>query len=192
MEGDFVLKLNTRDMILTALFTALMIVGAMVKILLPTVPMSLQTFFCALAGIILGARLAMLSQIIYVLIGLAGVPVFTQGGGPMYIFNPTFGYLLGFIISAYIIGKLSENYKNINFTKALFSLLCGLFSLYLVGTTYLYFIVKYYVGNVEMTISSAIAVGVLPFIIKDIILYVLVSFVAVKVKAVFDKQKKIF
>lgn len=72
---------NTRDLILVAIFAALTAIGAFIKIPVPYVPFTLQYLFCALAGMILGSKLGALSQIVYVAIGLAGLPVFTEGGG---------------------------------------------------------------------------------------------------------------
>ena len=60
----------------------------------------------------LGSRLGALSQLVYVVLGLIGIPVFTAGGGISYIFKPTFGYLLGYIIGAYVIGKIAESVKS--------------------------------------------------------------------------------
>ena len=107
------MKINTRDLILVSLFTALMVVGAFIKIPFPLLPITLQPFFCAFAGLILGSRLGALSQIIYVVMGLVGLPVFTQGGGLIYVFVPSFGFLLGFILGAYVIGRISENFKKL-------------------------------------------------------------------------------
>lgn len=171
-------KLKTKDMILVSMFAALMAVGAFVKILFPVVPLSLQPFFCALAGIILGSRLGALSQIVYVLIGLAGVPVFTQGGGIMYIFKPSFGYLLGFIAGTYIIGKVSELFKTINFRTSLISVLSGLAAIYIVGLPYMYLIMKFYMKNSAITFGYVITAGFLPFILKDLVLYVAAAAVA--------------
>lgn len=82
--------MKIRDLILVAMFAALTAIGAFIKIPIPYVPFTLQFLFCAFAGMILGARLGALSQIIYVAIGLAGIPVFTEGGGIGYVFKPTF------------------------------------------------------------------------------------------------------
>ena len=57
---------------------------------------------------LLGAKRGGLSTLVYVLIGLVGLPIFTEGGGPQYILKPTFGYLLAFIITAYLVGYFRE------------------------------------------------------------------------------------
>ena len=105
-------KLNTKSLILCSLFAALIAVGAFIKIPIPVVPFTLQVLFTTLAGLLLGPRLGAISVGIYILIGLVGLPVFTQGGGPSYIFQPTFGYLIGFLIGTYITGYIAHRKKN--------------------------------------------------------------------------------
>ena len=99
---------RTKEMVLFGLFTALIAIGAFIKIPVPVCPFTLQLLFTTLAGLILGSRNGACSVGLYVLLGLAGVPVFTEGGGPSYIFQPTFGYLIGFIAGAWLTGWISE------------------------------------------------------------------------------------
>jgi len=185
--GLLYLKIKTRDMILVALFSALMAVGAYIKILFPLVPLSFQPFFCAFAGIILGSKLGALSQIIYTIIGLIGIPVFTQGGGVGYVLKPSFGFILGFIACAYVIGKVSETLKTISLKNSLISVMSGLAVMNIIGVTYLYLIAKFYLGNSEMTLWDAISTGLLPFILKDIILYIVVAITATAVLPILKK-----
>lgn len=88
---------DTRDLVLFALFTALIAIGAFIRIPVPFCPFTLQLLFTTLAGLLLGSRRGAASVAVYVFLGTIGLPVFTSGGGPSYIFQPTFGYLLGFI-----------------------------------------------------------------------------------------------
>ena len=96
------------------LFCLLTILGAMVRVPLPgtPVPMTLQTAVVLFAGVALGARLGACSQLLYLAIGLAGVPVFADSGagplaGPQYVFGATGGYLLGFLIVPIVVGRLT-------------------------------------------------------------------------------------
>ena len=98
---------RTKEMVLFGLFTALIAIGAFIKIPVPVCPFTLQLLFTTLAGLILGSRNGACSVGLYVLLGLAGVPVFTEGGGPSYIFQPTFGYLIGFIAGAWLTQKIA-------------------------------------------------------------------------------------
>jgi len=108
-------KINIRQMTLTSLFAALTAVGGFISIPLYPVPLTLQTLFTLLAAMILGSVMGASSQIIYVLLGVIGLPVFAGfKAGIGILFGPTGGFLLGFIISAYIIGKIVELKKEKN------------------------------------------------------------------------------
>lgn len=99
---------DTRDLVLFALFTALIAIGAFIRIPVPFCPFTLQLLFTTLAGLLLGSRRGAASVAVYVFLGLIGLPVFTSGGGPSYIFQPTFGYLLGFIGGAGLTGYIAH------------------------------------------------------------------------------------
>ncbi|WHH56909.1 biotin transporter BioY [Petroclostridium sp. X23] len=185
------MNLKTRDMILVALFAALMAVGAMVKIFFPVIPFTFQPFFCAFAGILLGARLGLMSQIVYITIGLAGIPVFTEGGGLMYVLKPSFGYLLGFAAGAYVIGIISERLKVMNLKNALISVMSGLAVIYLIGVPYIYLIVKFYMNKASMNIMGALSAGFFPFILKDLIMFVIVAVVAAQIVPILRRARLI-
>lgn len=175
--------LTNRDRILISTFAALTAVGAFIRIPIPYVPFTMQVFFCGMSAVILGGKKAMLSQILYVLLGLIGCPIFTNGGGPQYIFQPTFGYLIGFIIASYAIGSYISIKKVINFRNLFVGNLLGLAIIYFIGVIYLYLINNLYLGT-TMAISTAIYYGFLTTIGGDIISIFLVSTIGVKVLAV--------
>ncbi len=103
--------LKTKGMVLCALFAALTGVGALIAIPLPftPVPITLQTFFIFLAGALLGKYLGALSQLIYLLLGVVGLPVFAKGSsGIGALLGPSGGYLVGFIPAAFLVGYLLE------------------------------------------------------------------------------------
>lgn len=175
---------RTKNLTLVALFAALTAIGAFIQIPIPYVPFTLQYMFCAFAGILLGSKLGMLSQLLYVVIGLIGIPVFTQGGGPAYIFKPTFGYLIGFIIAAYVIGKIVENQQKVSVKNLLIASMAGLFIIYLIGVPYLYVINKFYLGN-QYTVYMSVLYGFIMCVGGDIALSVIISLVGVKVVRAF-------
>lgn len=175
--------MKTKEMILVAIFAALTAIGAFIKIPIPFVPFTLQWLFCAMSGIILGARLGAMSQIIYVVMGLIGIPVFTEGGGLSYIFKPTFGYLIGFIVAAYVIGKLSSKIKEINFVKSLLCVLSGLFFVYFLGVLHLYLIYNFYLGD-RKTIGWAIFYGFIVCVVGDILISVVVSLLSLRINRI--------
>ena len=105
------MKPKIRDLLLASLFASLTAVGASIHVPLPftAIPITLQTLFIYVAGALLGSRLGALSQSLYVLMGIMGLPVFAGWrSGFEVLMGPTGGYILGFIPGAYVIGKLVE------------------------------------------------------------------------------------
>jgi len=179
--------MKTRDMILIGTFAALTAIGAFVRIETPFLPFTLQFLFCAYSGVLLGARKGFMSQVIYVGIGLAGIPIFTKGGGITYIFQPTFGYLLGFILCATVIGFLTQQQKKVTFFGIFLPVIAGLTMVYMAGVPYLYAIVNFYFHK-TMPFSAAIAAGFTPFIVPDLILSIVVALTALKVVPILRRS----
>ncbi|MFC1725181.1 biotin transporter BioY [candidate division KSB1 bacterium] len=142
-------KNEIKLLIYSPVFAALTAFGAVIRIPVPVVPFTMQTFFVVLAGIVLGARGGFISQVIYIVIGLAGVPVFSQGGGLSYVFKPSFGYIIGFpaaaFISGYFLHKKTKK-DRLNRINILISSLTGLAALYFMGLLYLGFYMIYISG----------------------------------------------
>ena len=168
---------NTYKMILISIFAALTAVGAFIKIPLPPVPFTLQVFFVILAGLLLGSRMGLASQLVYIALGLIGVPVFTKGGGIQYIFHPTFGYLIGFAMAAFVVGRMVERLERSSFRQYLKASLVGLFISYLFGVSHLYIILKY-VNEVPTSFSKVLMSGCLVFLPWDIAKMVAASWLA--------------
>lgn len=125
--------MSTKELILCALFIALITVGTFIKIPVGTDVYTLQFLFTLLAGLLLGPRLGAIAVGTYVVMGLVGIPVFASGGGPGYIAQPTFGYLLGFIVQAWVNGAWARKAKQINFRSLLEANLVGMVIVYLFG-----------------------------------------------------------
>lgn len=136
-------KITPKEMTLCALFTVLTAVGAFIKIPVPVVPFTLQVLFTMLAGLLLGSRLGALSVALYMILGLVGVPVFTEGGGLWYLLHPTFGYIIGFVVGSYVTGKMTENLEVLSYGRILLANFTGLFLIYLMGMIYYYVICNY-------------------------------------------------
>lgn len=156
--------MKTKNLILTALFAALTAIGGFIKIATPISAFTLQNFFAAMAGILLGPQLGALSQLIYVALGLIGLPVFTAGGGISYVFQPTFGFLIGLIAQAYVTGRLSRG--NTGFLVLAFSCIFGFLALYAVGLPYMHFILAVYLDK-PWTLWQTIWGGMLLFLPWD-------------------------
>lgn len=165
--------MKTRTLILTGLFAALTAIGAFIKIPFAFSSITLQFFFTALAGVLLGANYGALSQLVYVVLGLVGLPIFTMGGGISYVFYPTFGFLLGLIPSAWVIGKLSE--KRNGTLGLVGSCLAGLAVLYLVGLPYMALILNGYMGK-GMNLWAICMAGMIPFLPGDCVKIVVTAY----------------
>ena len=181
------MKINTRNMILVSFFAALTAVGAFIKVPIGPAPITLQFLFTALAAVLLGPKLGALSQLLYVAIGLMGIPVFTEGGGPAYIFKPTFGYLVGYIVAAYVIGLIVSRYKEPKAMQIFTACLAGVAVIYAIGVPYLYMILNY-VAGVDMSFSKALTIGCIVFIPGDILKSILTALIGVKVIPALKKQ----
>lgn len=160
------MKIPVRTMTPAALFAVLTAVGAYIRIPFPLVPMTLQTLFVFLSGALLGSRAGALSQILYVGMGLVGLPVFTGGGGPQYLLHPTAGFLLGFIAGAFVIGRIIEALPRITFLSSLFACLLGIIAIYALGAVGLYFNLNIVAGKAT-SFGTILEIGVIPFVAAD-------------------------
>lgn len=166
---------KTRMLMLTALFAALTAIGGMFfKIPLGVTSMTLQFFFTAMAGVLLGPKWGALSQVVYVGLGLVGLPVFTLGGGLGYVFQPSFGFLLGLIPAAWVAGMLADGSSA---WRTALACIAADGVLYLVGLPYMYLILNVYLGK-GMDVLAVAKVGMLIYLpgdaLKIIVLTVLV------------------
>lgn len=159
--------MNIRTLTRTALFTALTAAGAFIRIPLGYSSITLQFFFTAMAGCLLGPVWGPVSQAVYVALGLIGLPIFTQGGGLTYLLQPTCGFLIGLIPSAWVIGLLTAHRPPHPVRTAL-ACLAGLTVLYAVGLPYMAVILNQYMGK-AMGFSAILWAGMLPFLPGDML-----------------------
>ncbi|MBM3251809.1 MAG: biotin transporter BioY [Candidatus Omnitrophica bacterium] len=165
------------------IFTIFTSLGAFVRIPLPfsPVPITLQTFFVLLAGLVLGGSLGVASQILYITLGASGLSIFTNAGsGLYYLLGPTGGYLFGFILVSFLIGNFSKKIKN-NFIL-FFSIITASMTILICGGFWLMLLFK-------ISFSKAFFLGILPFIPGDIIKSFLAYLIYQKIK---PRIKEIF
>lgn len=130
-----------------SLFMALITVGAFIRIPIPVVPFTLQFFFTMLAGLLLGGKLGSISVLAYIVMGLIGLPVFAEGGGFAYLLKPSFGYLIGFAVAAYVTGEIANKVAQPSYKRLFAATFIGLAIVYLSGMVYYYFISDFYLGT---------------------------------------------
>lgn len=189
-EKTAVYKPKALDLTLCGFFAALIAVGAFIKITIPVEPyamhFTMQWFFVLMAGLLLGKKRAVTSVCVYLIIGLIGVPVFASGGGPAYLIKPTFGFLLGFAVAAFVMGLLMERKSKPGFKWMLLSSSVGLAVYYGAGILYFYFISNYVIN---MPVGWAVVMVNCCFITigQDFLLCLMASLVCVRLKPVFQR-----
>lgn len=160
--------MKTRDLVLVSMFAALTAVFAQISIPLPSgVPVTLQVLAVFLSGAILGSKLGALSQIVYLLLGAIGVPVFAGfSGGLQILIGFTGGYIWSFPIASFIIGFIVRGYKGNNKVIAIslytLGMAFGLIIIYILGT------IQFSIVT-EMTFKNSLGLAVLPYIIPDLV-----------------------
>lgn len=183
-------RLSTKELTICSMFTSLIIIGAFIKIDIPlplyTMHFTLQWFFVIMAGLLLGEKLGTISVIVYIGLGLAGIPIFAAGGGIGYILRPGFGFLLGFVLAAFIIGILSKYTKNHGIIETIMIATVGMVLYYTVGAVYFYLIKNFYTGD-QISFRMVVVSYCLITVIPDFILCVMASFLCRRIKPTLVK-----
>jgi biotin transport system substrate-specific component len=170
--------MHGREMILSSLFAALTALGAYITVPLWPVPVTLQTFFVYLAAAMIGWKAATLSQLIYIALGLAGLPVFAGGkAGPTVFLGPTGGYIVGFVLAALIAGLIIEKKRERRWVVLALLIATGI--IYASGFLYLSVWLHMVKGEaISSAFYTAFSVGVIPFIVGDLIKVILASYIS--------------
>ena len=171
-------KLSTRDTVLAGLFTALIAVGAFIRIPLPAIPFTMQILFVCLSAMLMGKKAAW-PAFIYMLLGLTGLPIFAKGGGIWYVFQPSFGYIPGFILGAYLGGYVVEKGGKNSFRKYLAGGFAAIGASYACGMIYYSLLNGLYLGN-PVTARFLWAYLFIPFIPGDALSAILAAYIAKK------------
>ncbi len=173
-------KMATRDLAKIALSVALIVVGGLIKIPVGIVPITLQMFMCFTITLILQKK-AVIAVAIYVLMGLLGLPVFASGGGFSYVFNPSFGYLIGFLFGSVIVGFAMSYLKDKKYINILLLVLLYELIVYIFGLGYWTVLYKFIV-NKDLTAHTLFISGFLIFLPTDMFWCVLSSFIYKKLE----------
>ena len=179
------MKFTLREMILVGIFAALTSVCAQISIPFTPVPLTFSLFAVFMSAVLLGPKCGAFSQIIYVLIGLCGAPVFAGfHGGIGILAGYTGGYILSYPVIALIVGLLLKNCKTLSRIDMIGAMVIGLIICYTMGASWLGFTLK-------KSVSEAITLGVAPFLPLDLIKIVIVAIIGYHVRSVLIKTKLI-
>ena len=148
-------KSLTGQLLLGLAGTVLLAISAKVQIPFWPVPMTMQTFVVLVLGIIYGSRLGLITGLLYLAEGAIGLPVFAKGAGLAYLFGPTGGYLVGFVVAMYVVGLLAERQLARNYIQVMFAMLVGEVIIFALGVGWLATVIG---------IEKAIGGGLIPFL----------------------------
>jgi biotin transport system substrate-specific component len=168
-------KINTRKLTLVGVMAAVACILGPLSLPIGVVPISLTNLVIYFAIYVLGGKRGTLSYIVYLFIGLVGLPVFSgfSGGFPK-LFGPTGGYLIGFIFMAFISGIFIDKFSN-KIYMCFLGMILGTIATYIFGTAWLAY-------QAHLTFNAALAVGVLPFIPGDIVKMIIASFLGPQIR----------
>jgi biotin transport system substrate-specific component len=174
-----------RNALLVVGTSLLLVLSAKIAILLPfsPVPVTSQTLVVLLAGAVLGSRLGTLSVLVYIAEGAVGLPFFAKGGaGLTYLQGVTGGYLIGFVVVAFVVGFLVERGFGRKFSTAILAMFIGEIVLYCCGLPWLKSVLK-------ISMDKALIIGLYPFIIGDLYKIGLASALLPQLWRFFGKPK---
>jgi biotin transport system substrate-specific component len=176
--GDALPSRTARRVIGVAVFAIATAISAKISLPLPgtPVPFTFQPLVVMLAGALLGARLGAASQIAYLAMGLAGLPVFAAGGGAAYLLGPTGGYLMAYPLAAFVVGALMAP----GIARTVVALLAGLATIYAGGLAWL---------SATGSFDLAVVWGLRPFVLADL---VKVGLAAVVVSRLRNRSLELF
>lgn len=176
------MKLNTKQLVLVSLMTALMCILGPLSITLPftSVPISFTNLIVFLAIAILGYKLGTLSYLIYLLLGLAGLPIFSNfTGGASKLLGPTGGYLIGFIFMELAFGIIIHKFGS-SIPTYIIGMVLGTIIVYIFGTAWL----AYQMGS---TFVNCLFIGVVPFILGDVLKIAIITIICPVINKSLEK-----
>ena len=161
--------MKTKTLVLCAVFAALTAALAQAAVPIGAVPVNLAHVAIFLAAGLLGAKYGALSQLVYLLLGAAGVPVFSGlRGGINVLAGPTGGFLIGYVLCAVTTGLLIGK-RGASARRLIPAMAAGMLATYLPGT-------GWFVWQQQTTVSAALSACVLPFLPGDILKIILCAF----------------
>ncbi|EKU48233.1 biotin transporter BioY [Staphylococcus massiliensis] len=173
--------MQTKTLVMISLFTALTIIASFIRFNLGPIPFSLQIVVVFIVSALFSLKVAASSQALYILMGLIGLPVFSQGGGIFYVIKPTFGFLVGFLIASIVMNLCIQKLRRTTFLNLLGVHILGTIVIYIFGCVHFYVIMNVVVQQ-AVSLQDVITGIVLLSMPGDIILCILTTFIIQKLK----------
>ncbi len=176
---------KTRRLTRIALFAALMSISAYIRVPIGPVPLTLQTFAALSAGYCLGPSSGAAAMILYALLGLAGLPVFSSGSGPAYVLSPTFGYIIGFVFAALLTGQLAKYNRRESPIIAYLIMLAGLAAIYIPGVLWLG-VALVWIADIPSNAETVLKIGLLTPLAGDLLTTVPAAALSVRLRKILS------
>ena len=151
----------------SGLFIALMIISAFISIPIGPIKITLQFMVTNICCLLLGKKWGAISVFLYLLLGLFGLPIFSNGGGFAYVLQPSFGFLIGMAIGGFFAAWFREKVGKTNFTTFLLASLIDMVIMDIIGVAYGAGIMYGYMHS-TMGVWKFFMVMLIPFIPIDI------------------------
>ncbi len=181
-----VTKPSVRTLILVPLMTALTAAGAFIRIPMPLAPITMMNFFTLMSGVLLGKTWGTVSQLLYLALGLFGLPIFAQGGGFTYVLLPSFGFLLGLIPGAWVAGYVYE--KKPTYKGLILAGVLSMLAIYVIGLPYMYLILRFYLQSAQ-GIGYVMVYGCLIFLPGDALKVLLCTLITPRLKRALNAPR---
>lgn len=173
--------MRTRDIVLASLFAAMLAISSNIAVPIGPVPITMQPVAVLLMGMILGSRLGVTSVLIWIMLGVFGLPVFAGGkAGAITLLGPTGGFIFGYLACTYIIGYVAENSGG-GYKALLFGAMAGQVVMYALGLLGFMLSFKYFLMK-PMSIDKAVALAVAPFAVKDFVQTFVITYLGARVR----------
>ena len=177
---------SVKNLTYMGLAVALMVAGAEISIPIGPVPISLQSLFVLLIGIVLGKKLGPAAVSVYVAAGLAGLPFFAGlKGGPQYFIAPTFGFIAAFILAAFIVGW---GYESRSKVRRYICLIIATVVIYAIGAGYFYLMQRFHLGK-TLSFIRVLQLTIVPFLIGDFVKLNLAFFIGGKLREALNSSR---
>lgn len=180
--------MSVKRITVDSIFLSLLIISAFISIPVSDISFTLQVLVVLTISMLLPTGDALIIIGLYFLMGIMGIPVFSQGGGFAYFLKPSFGYLLGFLLVPFVMWPFKKLKIN-NILKDSISSLLSLFVIYLLGTIYFIFVMKT-VNGIDYSFIKVLSICVIPFIIFDLLKIVGSVLISVSLRKIIKFETK--
>ena len=171
----------------SGIFIAFLIISAFINIPIGTIKITMQFLVANICALLLGKKWGTISLILYIVLGLLGLPIFSSGGGPAYVLQPSFGYMIGFVIGGFFAAWYREKRGKRNFSTYMVASIINMLIMDIIGTIYGAGIMYGYLHS-EMGAWAFFWAFLVPFIPIDIVKCVVGSLICSKLGGRFGTK----